>query len=66
MPSLCRTPACAARQDKIVEAVLLSAQSKTLAKAGQYGSLRRLGCRGSVPVMITPSNWLLNNSSVPK
>ena len=39
---------------------------KDIGQPDQYGSCCRSEWCGSVPVMMTPSNWLLQRSSMPK
>src|ERR1700722_1987081 len=55
MPSRCRTAACAARHDQIVERVLVSAQSTIPVRSRQYGSWASAAAFGSAPVTIRPS-----------
>src|SRR5216117_910244 len=47
----------------VFECVLSSAHSRTRIRLPQYGSSRRFGKRGSVPVTIRPSRWLSHRSS---
>src|ERR1700730_7859565 len=56
MPSRYLTAACAARQDQIVERVLVFAQSMMPVRSRQNGSSGNDAATGSAPVTISPSN----------
>ena len=64
MPSRCSSAAWVARQDHTAECVLCSAHSSSRVRLPQYGSSRRSGERGSVPVTMIASTPLSQSSSI--